>query len=132
TSLEIPFVIARNFWAHFSLPFLLGGQTTTLRHGDGHWGVFFISEWLLIVLGVLGVIVWLKKRTHSTELREVIRIFLFSIGIIISGIFPAAIGVEIPHANRVLLAYPGFLLLACLGVYFLLQFLYGKTGVSSY
>ena len=130
SGIEVPFVIGRNLLTHLSLPFLIGGQTTTLRHGDGTWGVLLISEWFLVIVAVGGMLIWLKKSGSVFKMKELVRVFLFGLGCILSGLLPAAIGVEIPHPNRALLAYPGFLILACLGLYFLLHIIYQQRNIT--
>jgi hypothetical protein len=41
-----------NTTAHLSLQFLIGGATTTLRHGTGSLGVLLISQLILVIIGV--------------------------------------------------------------------------------
>ena len=124
TGIGIPFVITRNLLAHFSLDFLLNGQTTTLRHGDGKWGVLFFSEWLLLITSGVSMVFLMRRSRRTQQIKEITRVFLFALGWIVSGMLPATIGVEIPHANRALLAYPGFLILMCLGLFFLFKLWY--------
>lgn len=116
-----------NFIHHFSVKFLLFGETTTLRHGDGKWGVLFVSTLFLVVVSLAAWIVSLMQdqKRKTTVLQTQITTFfehvklpvLLGIAWILIGFIPGAIGKEIPHANRGLLALPGFLLLATSGLY---------------
>lgn len=100
--------IASNFFKHLDLRFLVGGETTTFRHGDGQWGVFLP---LLIVPLLLGVWTSIRRRSGPKW---------FAIWWAVCGIVPACIGFEVPHANRALLALPGFLMIILLGCEWLL------------
>lgn len=110
--------VGRNFVIHFSPSFLVGGETTTLRHGDGHWGVLYLTEFLLC----LATLCWLiyqhfiiKNRTSSFHLTR--KLLLFGVAWVMIGFIPAAIGFETPHSNRALLSYPGFVLIEAVGVF---------------
>lgn len=102
-----------NFLAHFAPHFLLFGQTTTLRHGDGQWGVLLPTTLALIIIAL----VWRGWRTNN----PLSILFRWGSAIALLGIVPAALGTEIPHANRALLALPGFLLMAAAGLGMLLS-----------
>lgn len=104
--------IATQFFQHFSPWFLVGGATDTLRHGDGTWGVLFLTTFSL---GVVGVIAGLLNLYNSRYIRFTSRYFVLTLVWIGAGILPAAVGRDIPHSNRALLALPGFILLAQLG-----------------
>jgi GT2 family glycosyltransferase len=108
--------VTQNFAAHFSPRFLIGGETPTLRHGDGHWGIIYSTELFLILVAITTFAIEASKK-FSGKVATVlpIRALFFAIGWIVVGTFPAAIGVDVPHSNRMLLALPGFLLLAVLG-----------------
>jgi len=113
-SLEAVKVIFNNYLSHLDPLFLLFGKTTTLRHGTGRWGVllpvtFFIALWEFIIY----VLTSIKKSCCKVQSRKLV---IFAIAWIVIGIFPATLGVEIPHSNRAILALPGFILLATLGL----------------
>ena len=91
-----------NFKVHLSTSFLLQGATTTLRHGDGQWGVLFPTTFILIILG-LWYLFWNKGKKAVLGIS--------GLAIMILGILPAALGSEVPHSNRSLLALPGFIFL---------------------
>ncbi|MEO8581139.1 MAG: hypothetical protein ABI425_01005 [Patescibacteria group bacterium] len=114
--------VVTNYIAHFSPAFLVQGATTTLRHGDGHWGVLFSTEFLLVI-GVVAVI--LSKRflfkDDSLRFKALSRLAFFGLGWLLVGFIPAAIGFEIPHANRALLSYPGFLIVEAAGLLLLIS-----------
>jgi len=101
-----------NFGAHFSPAFLIFGNTTTLRHGDGSWGVLLVTTFLLCLYAVFSIIRRFFKR-KSPKLNSVWVFYLFWI---FAGLTPSALGLEVPHSNRALLALPGFLLLAVFGL----------------
>lgn len=111
-----------NFFRHFSPNFLLFGQTTTLRHGDGYWGVLFLSEVFLVLVVLVGLIknVLFQKNLHMLRSAE-FKLLATAIVWIVVGFIPGSIGVEIPHANRALLAYPGFVILSVLGIHHIIQ-----------
>jgi hypothetical protein len=115
---------AQNFLVHLSPSFLVMGQTTTLRHGDGQWGVLFLTTFLLCVCGIiLGVRQLILKRRLGQKSTISMKLFWIAIAWIVTGIIPAAIGRDVPHSNRALLAMPGFFLLAIYGLEQLLQIL---------
>jgi len=110
--------ILYNFFIHFSLNFLIFGETTTLRHGDGKWGVLLPTTFFLVVMAVVLVAyAFLKKKISPS------RLFWLSVLWIVFGILPAAIGRDVPHANRALVALPGFLFLELIGAQELIEFL---------
>lgn len=111
-----------NIFLHLNTRFLIGGETDSLRHGTGKFGVFLISHFVFFCLGlalILGRYVeqFLKTKTHpgwakltswfvtkflADHTHEISP--LFWILLLILGIVPAAIGFEVPHANRALFA----------------------------
>jgi len=107
---ELIKVITMQTFSHLTPQFLFFGQTTTLRHGDGRWGVLFLTTGLVALLALFN---WLNKREQLTN---------FALTLIILGLLPAILGTEVPHSNRGILAMPGFLLLATLGLKQLLTF----------
>lgn len=96
---------------HLSPEFLINGMTTTLRHGDGRWGVLLLPTYLLILLCISWVIVYWKTLNEKHK-----NIFFFSMVWLVIGILPAAIASEVPHSNRALLALPAFVLLSILAL----------------
>ena len=144
SGLKLIKTIAEQFLAHLSPQFLLFGETTTLRHGDGMWGVLLPTTFILVILGIIfGLKIFKTKINHS--------MFFLGLTIVLVGLFPAALGEEIPHSNRALLALPGFILLAvfCLkelvskinkpvilksvfGTLFLAHFIFFIAYISSY
>lgn len=98
--------IVTGFLGHFDYQFLVGGKTTTLRHGDGHWGVLYITTLFLIVCTIIFQV------TSKNRFRGMV---WFSIVWILMSALPAAIGKEIPHSNRFLLSLPAFIWLAVIG-----------------
>ncbi|MCB9812871.1 MAG: glycosyltransferase family 39 protein [Pseudomonadales bacterium] len=109
---KIKYVLV-SFATHLSPNFLILGETTTLRHGPGFMGVLYITTLLLVLFGAISIIL------NQNRSREQLLIF----SIIFIGLLPAAVSLEVPHANRAILALPGFLLMAVYGFEFLLQFL---------
>ena len=105
--------VVTHFWVHLQPSYLIGGYTPTLRHGDGKWGVLYATEATLVITAL---IVFLYELTQQKRRRFLpLGLFYFAVAWTTIGILPAAIGVDVPHSNRMLLALPGFLLLAVLG-----------------
>jgi hypothetical protein len=101
---------ALQLFTHFSPGFLLFGDTTTLRHGTGAWGVLLPTTFILILLA-LG-----DHLTRIITKRPTRHHFYFFFTWILIGLLPAAIATEVPHSNRSLLALPAFIGLAVLGI----------------
>ncbi|HNQ16594.1 MAG TPA: glycosyltransferase family 39 protein [Candidatus Woesebacteria bacterium] len=97
--------VVQNTLAHLNPKFLVMGQADSIRHSIGSMGVLFPST---AFLAIIGFIFSLRGR----------RTFIWQLSLIwiVAGLVPAIIGVEVPHPNRALLALPGFLLLALLGL----------------
>jgi len=104
--------VMNNFLIHLSPSFLIGGLTDTLRHGDGSWGVLYVTTFSFCLLAVLSLI-WSLVRRSSTIATK---LACFGILWVFIGLVPAAIGLDVPHSNRALLALPGFLILAGSGM----------------
>lgn len=112
--MELVSTIASNFASHFSLAFLISGETATLRHGDGRWGVLLPTTLLFIVVAVIS---WVRKLYRKdTSNSRTHDLYIFSVVWLVLGVLPAALGQDVPHSNRALLALPGFLGLAMLGI----------------
>ncbi len=109
--------ILTNMGRHLTPEFLILGETTTLRHGMGVWGVLLPTTFVLVTIGLVCAVLTVVKR-KKTSLPYALALLW-----ILAGLLPAAIGEEIPHSNRALLALPGFILLAVAGGYQLLLFI---------
>lgn len=110
---QVVSVMTQNFWAHLQPEYLIGGETPTLRHGSGEWGILYSTELIFILAAG---IVFLYEISQQKRRRFVpLGLFYFAVSWTVIGILPAAIGVDVPHSNRMLLALPGFLLLTILG-----------------
>ena len=106
---------------HFSLQFLILGETDTLRHSAGAWGVLLPTT---LILGFVAVIWWCSKlitRNKKPRTARLWRAVAFTLVWIVVGITPAALGTILPQANRALLALPGFIWLALLGIELIMQ-----------
>jgi 4-amino-4-deoxy-L-arabinose transferase-like glycosyltransferase len=103
-------VSATQLGMHLTPDFLLFGQTTTLRHGTGVWGVLQATTYLFVLISLC---VALYDKVHHKPTSKVKLFFLLWVLI---GLLPAAIATEVPHSHRSLLALPGFIGLAVLGV----------------
>jgi hypothetical protein len=120
---------AHHMWLHFLPDFLVGGKTDTLRHGNGEWGVLFMTEYVLWLFGLSSLIyvcyLVLSRRRLSlkekAEWRVVGALALSGFVWMIIGILPAAIGRDAPHSNRALLSWPGFILLMIAGAFFVIR-----------
>ncbi len=111
-------IISSNLFAHLSPSFLFFGATDTLRHGTGSWGVLLFTTYLLAVLGLGFTVKYCFKKENSVTGSSSIfcKIGIWSISAVLIGLLPAVLTHEVPHPNRALLAVPGFLGLAVVGL----------------
>lgn len=111
TTIQIGSQLIYQYLAHFRWTYLVMGETTSLRHGDGVWGVLFVTTLFLIIIALMiGII---KKKTD--------RAWWLGFTWVLIGTIPASIGTDVPHANRAFLALPGFIILATWGFDQLIQ-----------
>jgi len=119
--------VIEHFFVHLSPQFLVMGATTTLRHGDGHWGVLLLPTFALVILGVIfglfNLTKWLWSYTSHHTISATARFCLIAVFWILIGLIPAAMGRDVPHSNRALTALPGFLFLASWALFELIPFL---------
>jgi 4-amino-4-deoxy-L-arabinose transferase-like glycosyltransferase len=106
---ELITTIINQFLAHLRLSFLIQGATTTLRHGDGTWGVLLPTTLILVILGM-----YFGLKNFKSKRKD--EVFYLGLALVLVGLVPAALGEEIPHSNRALLSLPGFILLAVFGL----------------
>lgn len=114
SGLGLIITVIKQFLAHLSPQFLIMGETTTLRHGDGVWGVLLSTTFILVIIGVVFGFQLFKIKKNQ-------EIFYLGLLLVIMGLIPAALGEEVPHSNRALLALPGFIFLATFGLKNLLE-----------
>lgn len=109
----------KQFFLHLHPSFLLFGETTSLRHGDGIHGVLYPTTFIL----VCGVLSWIVLQIHKRNVLPsyVMRVATVAGALIVLGVLPAAVALEVPHSNRALTACIGFLLLSTLGIAELLR-----------
>ncbi len=108
-----------NLGAHLSLDFLIRGETTTLRHTTGAYGVLLPVTLAFVIYSLVGAIV----QKISIDRDKPLKMTVISLIWILIGLLPASLARGVPQANRALLALPGFILLAVLGLdYFLVFF----------
>ena len=107
-------IMVGNYLRHMSPQFLFFGETTTLRHGDGQWGVLYLLDAVFILTVIC--LFW-QKKGKVIEQKFQRKFLIFGLVWIGVGLLPAAIGAEIPHANRAIMALPGFLLLSSVGFF---------------
>ncbi|MDQ3008199.1 MAG: hypothetical protein M3Q81_01230 [bacterium] len=116
---QILLMTLNGFMAHLKLSFLLQGETINFRHGDGQWGVLFITTFLMVGLGIFRwlheVVSFVSSKSHTID-SDNLKFLTFSLLWVLFGLTPAAIGVDLPHSNRALLALPGLIWLAIAGV----------------
>lgn len=121
---EVASKVVTHFVVHLQPSFLWQGATTTLRHGDGQWGVLFWPTAAVMFLGFSwGIWWWRQTQTVRTRYQLVQRLWVVAVVWVVAGLLPAAIGIDVPHSNRALLAAPGMLLLAAGGAVWLWQLL---------
>jgi 4-amino-4-deoxy-L-arabinose transferase-like glycosyltransferase len=121
--IELVQTLFSHFIVHFSPSYLLFGQTPTLRHGEGQWGILFpVTLFLVVVAVYVGVRQLLQKKKGNKTAQ--FPFIVFAIVWVLIGTLPAVIGRDVPHSNRALLALPGFIFLAVAGLRELAQYLY--------
>lgn len=109
-------LLVKGVLSHLSPMFLLFGETDSLRHSTGQLGVLSRPSLILAILtGVVGIRQVLANR-HTHYKWPWNWWLIIGLGWTLIGLLPAVIGTEVPHPNRALLALPGFLSLAVLGV----------------
>lgn len=95
------------FGMHFNPDFLIFGETKDLRHGDGKWGVLYVSDLLIISLGMLLFIYSIITK----KLALLYKTYSFGLLWTLIAVIPASITQDAPHSNRALLALPGFVII---------------------
>ncbi|MEA2056908.1 MAG: glycosyltransferase family 39 protein [Patescibacteria group bacterium] len=101
-----------NLGSHFMPGFLVGGKTTSLRHGTGVYGVLLPITFSLVVFSLLMVVVSVLTKKQNKKFTNSI---LLGLGVILAGFLPASLAKGVPQANRAILALPGLILVAVLG-----------------
>lgn len=105
------------FSSHFHPNFLIFGETSNLRHGDGNWGVIFPTTLFLLIFLIILLLTKFKNKdkipTH----------FWLYFGWTIIGIIPSAISTEAPHSNRSLMALPGLIGLSSISLLWMIDWL---------
>ncbi|MBD3279302.1 MAG: hypothetical protein GF390_01160 [Candidatus Pacebacteria bacterium] len=127
---QLIITLFKHLLIQLSPQFLVLGQTTTLRHGDGRFGVLLPTT-LLLVIWLL--VRWINKKLFVNEQKlpgSVKSLFYLGWCWVGIGLLPAALGTEVPHSNRALLALPGLIILASLGLSDLLRFLKTKLDAA--
>lgn len=118
TSVEAgPFSLLWNtvqgFSAHGSLPFLLQGATSTARHGFPGIGILTGTQAAMAFLGI-AVIIWQVFTNLKAGAKGALPSWVW-LALLTIGILPAALGKELPHPNRALLAVYPFMVIAAYG-----------------
>jgi 4-amino-4-deoxy-L-arabinose transferase-like glycosyltransferase len=109
------------FVMHFSPAFVVGGQTDTLRHGDGKHGVLSWLEFAAVIIALSALVSSFTKREAWCNPLQALT--LFAVWWVVVGTIPAALGVDVPHSNRGLLALPGYIMLVTLGLHYIIMFI---------
>lgn len=102
---EIAGILSRNFMAHLSPAYLLGGAETNYRQSNMKDGILYPLEAALIVMAL----VFMVKEKSLRTFGWVVLVIGFSI-------LPATLGADVPHANRAALGMPWFQILAAIGL----------------
>jgi hypothetical protein len=108
SKIELLQILSHNYLQHFSLDFLVKGKTDSYRHGDGYWGVLLLPTFMAAIVGLITGLLTTHKGERKFAIWSVLWIGLSFV--------PPSLGTDAPHANRSLLALPGFIWLALLGV----------------
>ncbi len=117
--------LAGGLLAHLSLQFLIFGQTDVLRHGTGMWGQLGVMQLLFLLVGIayaIGRMIdqqswleWLSRKFRRDSADISVQPWIWLLLLLI-GILPAAIGFELPHANRALLVVVPIVMLLTLAI----------------
>ncbi|HZZ98708.1 MAG TPA: phospholipid carrier-dependent glycosyltransferase, partial [Candidatus Saccharimonadia bacterium] len=118
---EVATIIGQNYFSHFRLNFLLGGASSTLRHGNGVFGILSYVELGLMLIAVFSLFRQGKLKKHW-----------WILAFILIAILPAAIGDDAPHSNRAHLIVPWIQVLAVFGFEFLLTHLPKKKQLYAW
>lgn len=111
---EFFLTVVRNVAQHLDPSFLLFGLTDTFRHGDGQFGVVLPGMLLLLLVGVIAPFQQLSFRPRfKTETAKAA--YLVAFIWLFAGMLPGWLSKDAPHANRTLLAIPGYIIFAMLG-----------------
>lgn len=125
---ELAQILVANTVSHFSPQYLVGGFTPTLRHGTGRWGILSPVEAMLIVGGFFTSIWLFTRKSEFFGTKRLITVgYGWGLFLVVIGTLPAIIGVDVPHSNRALLGFPGFMLLAVIGFLVILVGIAGST-----
>jgi len=117
SSLEKILYVVKSYFAHLSPKFLLLAQTTTIRHSAGYLGVLLPTTFILFIFGV--VLLFKFKKSYLTTLKRKYLLFFFNV--VVVGLLPACIAMEVPHSNRAFLSIVGFLVVAIYGLEYLIR-----------
>lgn len=109
-------VLLSNIVAHVSPSFLVFGATDSLRHSTGVWGILLPTTALFVLAGVISLFWTEIKRVRGRKPQITQQLAGIATTWIVIGLLPAVIGQEVPHPNRALLAIPGFILMALIGI----------------
>ncbi len=107
---EVFSIIATNYVSHFNPSFVLFGQSSTYRHGNGQFGVLSFIEVALILVGLFSLVRQKEMRKH-----------LWVVVLVLLAILPASIGDDAPHSNRAHLFIPWVQVIAVFGAQYLLS-----------
>lgn len=127
--------VLQNIGTHLSLSFLMQGSSTTLRHSPGRYGLLLNSQLVFFWLGIAFALgkfwksIFLAIKKTPTRWSKLYQLFQLHstftprwfpswswLIILLITLLPAAIGYEIPHANRALLAIVPLIILMIFGV----------------
>jgi hypothetical protein len=114
--------VIQQYGQHWSPQFLVQGHVDSLRHGDGHWGVLFYTDFALFLCGLIGFVLLSRGRENRDD--TFVSLARFGLLWIVVGLVPPALGMDgIPHSNRALLALPGFILVCTAGAKFAVEYI---------
>lgn len=112
--LAFPISVLKNIGAHLDQRYLLGGAVDTFRHGDGVFGILMPGMTTLIAVSLLPLIRRIFKKDHYFT-PQIARAYTIAATWFAAGMAAGWLSEAAPHANRTLLALPGFIMLAILG-----------------
>jgi 4-amino-4-deoxy-L-arabinose transferase-like glycosyltransferase len=112
--------ITENISKHLTLDFLIRGKQPTMRNIVPGFGIVYVLDILLILLGAW--FMWVKNRR---------RLFLLTL-LILAGLIPSIVSNDSPHTIRVLTIFPMLGLCIAYGMYQGFDWLKHKWGVKNF
>lgn len=122
---ELLIAFGHNLLVHLDPQYLVGGSVKHLRDGVGAWSILLPTTAVFFALGVIRSLYVLYRGNTAMRITRWKMMSILALVWYLTGMLPALLAQEVPHANRSLGALPGYILLALLGLEWGLTFLRG-------